>query len=414
MNGKSISQAALSTAAVLVILGAAGGASQAWAQTTPALAPFHSPFGADKDAASAEAADFNALMKLYDAYKDAKATEIKCIYTYMWDSKAYHDAYTAYDAALQQYLRDYSSVTYPAVGDLSSMRSVNWDYYAKDWKAVTDTLAREDKKSHLAGDCHDKTLPAPEPQSPTPPPEKPAPPPPAEEHWTVPLPPKPDTWENRPEIGMTSPWNGPFGGVQLVGMTSSVATVEYLDATDIRTNGFDDSGSGFGGGVNVGYDWQVGTNIVVGVVLDADIVGGVVNHHFAGGNFIGSDVDFTGSALIRGGLLATPDLLIYGETGVSLADESIKIDFGGPRTDESTITPGFSLGGGAEWMLPNPILPEFGSSSSVFVDYEHTWWSGSRLNTPAASPLFDYTWLPRSNTVTIGLRVQFGATRTFR
>jgi len=48
----------------------------------------------------------------------------------------------------------------------------------------------------------------------------------------------------------------------------------------------------------------------------------------AGGTFIGSTVDVTGSAQIRAGVLATPSLLLYGQTGLNVAGQRLQINFG--------------------------------------------------------------------------------------
>src|SRR5262249_37418665 len=82
------------------------------------------------------------------------------------------------------------------------------------------------------------------------------------------------------------PWTGTSGGFQLTGSWSRVKTNEFDAFTLIQTNGFADSGSGTGAGINFGYDWQIANNAVVGVVFDADMVSDKVAHTFANGTFI--------------------------------------------------------------------------------------------------------------------------------
>ena len=61
---------------------------------------------------------------------------------------------------------------------------------------------------------------------------------------------------------------GTFVGGQLVGSSSRVATNEYFALTGVQTNHFDDTGSGFGGGLNFGYNWMPwGNSMVAGVVF---------------------------------------------------------------------------------------------------------------------------------------------------
>ena len=202
---------------------------------------------------------------------------------------------------------------------------------------------------------------------------------------------------------------GPFGGVQVVGSWSGVRTNEYFAAPPgIRTNAFRDSGQGFGVGINWGYNWQPwGNNVVAGIVFDANLLNDEVRRKFAGGTFIRSTVNFTASAQVRAGVLATPNLLLYGQTGLSVANQQLKINFGGPVTNESQFTPGFSLGGGAEWQLPRPLFPGLGPTS-LFIDYRHTWWNTAMLKMPAASPLFNYDWRRQSDALMLGMRVRFG------
>jgi hypothetical protein len=203
-------------------------------------------------------------------------------------------------------------------------------------------------------------------------------------------------------------WTGPYGGAQAIGSWSRVSTNEFLAATGVQTSHLDDSGSGFGGGINGGYNWMPwGGNIVTGVVFDANGLSDKVNHTFPGGTFIGSTVNFEASADVRAGVLTSPNLLLYGQTGVSVADQRLQINFGGPITDTTQWTAGYNLGGGAEWMLPANTLP-WGRSTSLFVSYDHTWWNKASLTMPAASLPFNYTWLRQSDAVEVGFRIRFG------
>jgi hypothetical protein len=211
-----------------------------------------------------------------------------------------------------------------------------------------------------------------------------------------------------PSTTQTS-WTGPFGGAQFVLSISHVFTNEFSAATGVQTNHFSDSGNGFGGGINGGFNWMPwGGSIVTGVVFDANGLSDKVNHTFPGGTFIGSTVNFEGSADVRAGVLVTPSTLLYGQTGVSVSDQRLQINFGGPITDTTQWTAGYNLGGGAEWKLPATALP-WGRSTSLFVSYDHTWWSKASLGMPAASPFFNYTWLRQSDAVMAGLRIYFGA-----
>jgi hypothetical protein len=127
-----------------------------------------------------------------------------------------------------------------------------------------------------------------------------------------------------PHVELASWTPGLFVGAQFTGSSSSVTTSEFFSATGMRTNQFDDRASSFGGGVNFGYDWQPwGNNVVIGMVFDINAPNASVRHDFLGGNYIGSVVNFTASALARGGILVTPNVLLYGQTGISVANQPI-------------------------------------------------------------------------------------------
>jgi len=210
------------------------------------------------------------------------------------------------------------------------------------------------------------------------------------------------------KIGYLGRPTGPFMGAQFVGSSSQVGTTEFFAMTGEQTNHFNDTGSGFGGGINGGYNWMPwGGNIVTGLVFDANFLNDKVNHTLAGGASIGSTVNIEASADLRAGVLVMPSTLLSVQAGVSVADQRLQMNFGGPITDITQWTAGYNLGGGAEWMLPANVFP-WGRSTSLFINYAHTWWDKASLTMPAASPFFNYTWLRQSDAVEVGLRIQFG------
>ncbi len=199
-------------------------------------------------------------------------------------------------------------------------------------------------------------------------------------------------------------WRGGFVGAQVVGSWSDVHTTEFSRLTGLETNSFTDDGHGFGGGINGGYNWAPwNDDVIVGVVFDANFLNDRAPHVFAGGTFITSTVDFTASAQARVGRLVTPTTLLYVQTGVSVANQRLQINFGGEPTDESQLTPGYTAGFGGEFMLPG-ILP---SNMTLFANYQHTWWGAAELDAPAASPLSNFTWSRQSDVIEAGLRFRF-------
>jgi hypothetical protein len=86
------------------------------------------------------------------------------------------------------------------------------------------------------------------------------------------------------------------------------------------------------------------------VVFGVNFLNDKVQHTFPAGTFIASTVNFTASAQVRAGVLVTPGLLLFGQTGVSGANQRLQINFGGPVTDVDQFRGGFTAGFGGEWM----------------------------------------------------------------
>jgi len=125
------------------------------------------------------------------------------------------------------------------------------------------------------------------------------------------------------------------------------------------------SNGGVIGGGQVGYNYQFGTSIVIGV--EADIQGTSISSNNNGNNLVAYPSPFAGGSGIlvplaagvgtasvpwfgtvrgRAGWLITPTLLIYGTGGFAYGG----VNWGG----YTTTATGWTAGGGAEWMfLPN-------------------------------------------------------------
>lgn len=204
-----------------------------------------------------------------------------------------------------------------------------------------------------------------------------------------------------------SNWSGGQLGVFVAGSFSNVRTTERLDATGIVTNKFSDCCTGVGGGVDVGWQWQLPHGALLGLMLDAWFPNDQVSHSFAGGTYLRSTVDFTVTFQLRAGYAATPRLLLYGQTGLAVGGQTLKVNFGGPISSHDDTTIGPTLGIGVEWRPFDGPTGWFGRSPALFVEYDHIWWDDAHFNTPAASPAFNYSWSRESNVIKCGLRVRF-------
>jgi opacity protein-like surface antigen len=205
-----------------------------------------------------------------------------------------------------------------------------------------------------------------------------------------------------PPSGPAISWAGAFAGGQVVGSLSTVATSEFTAATGAVFHHFDSFAGGAGGGVDFGYNWLPSqNNWLVGVVADINFLSD------SGGRVFTTMDQLTGSGQVRVGFLAAPGLLCYGQTGLAIAKESLKVDFGGPITEQGRVIPGYAIGAGAEWALPIAPPAPLAAAPSLFVEYQHVWWGSSTLNMPAAVPSLNFAWQRESNTIKAGLRIHF-------
>jgi len=184
-----------------------------------------------------------------------------------------------------------------------------------------------------------------------------------------------------------------------------IRTASEVAAASAVSSWLSPSNGGFIGGGQVGYNYQLYTNFLVGI--EADIQGiaqgssGVNGANVAptgsGGNFwagftqVNRSLDYLGTVRGRVGYLFTPSLLVYGTGGLayggvnfstSIFDAGVRS--GGGRFDSPAIYTGaasysdtlvgWTAGGGVEWMfLPNwsakleYLYYDLGSVSNNFV-----------------------------------------------
>lgn len=202
----------------------------------------------------------------------------------------------------------------------------------------------------------------------------------------------------------------PAGGLRvgafIIKSWGHLRSTERLAATGDVTNQFSDTNDPIGGGLVIGYDFRLwGNSVVVGPFASFDWLHQSVNHTFANGSFLGTTSHWSTTVGARAGFAPTSSLLIYGLAGASWLNQDLNINFGGPVTSQNKTTPGFTLGAGVEYqpdMLKSLPLPV-----SVFLQYQHSWWADAHLDTPAASPLFNYTFRRDDDTFKLGVVVRF-------
>ena len=120
---------------------------------------------------------------------------------------------------------------------------------------------------------------------------------------------------------------------------------------------------GFIGGAQIGYNWQLGGPILLGLEADFNGHSNISSNNnafgYGGGN---SGSGYLGTVRGRIGFLATPTFLIYATGGLaygntwSSADNSYAYlaGYGGYNNNQNNFKAGWTGGGGLEWMFaPN-------------------------------------------------------------
>lgn len=204
------------------------------------------------------------------------------------------------------------------------------------------------------------------------------------------------------EAATGSPWTGPWIGVAALGGWSTSATSEFAAENGAAFHHFDTLGAGGGGVASFGYDWPLqGNRLTVGIVGDIGFL------HDPGGQVFRTTTNLTGSGGVRLGFAASPALLLYGQSGIAFANESVAIDLGGPTTQQNRFTPGIAVGAGGEYMIAAGRRAPIGKTLSLFTEFQHVWWAADTVDMPAAAPALDFQWRRQSNLVEAGARVHF-------
>jgi len=248
-------------------------------------------------------------------------------------------------------------------------------------------------------------------------------------------------------------WTGFYGGIQIGGGWSGDQAVNYspndvaaaavlngqvFSGSQPVPNGYRIRQSGAVGGVEAGYNWQAGSNWLVGV--EADFSWAEWDGKSSGANVIVSfpggaplqttaaeqSTDWYGTVRGRLGWLATPNLLLFGTGGFAYgrvdgsASYVSQIGFAiNPGViiacaanvpcftgSSSTISTGWTAGGGAEWMLDQHW--------SVKIEYQFVDLGTETVRIIAApfspgmiAPSFNAAFRDSFNVVRLGLNYRF-------
>jgi hypothetical protein len=200
--------------------------------------------------------------------------------------------------------------------------------------------------------------------------------------------------------------NGAFLGIYVIKATGSTVVTERFIRTDQITHEFSDSHDPAGVGINIAYaftPWN--NNFVLSPFVSLDYLNNTVNHDFAGGSFLGSTANVSGTAGVKIGPSITPDFWLYGIAGASVLNETLNVNFLPVTSSTNKTVAGGTVGAG--FAFRPGFLQNLGRPVSLFAEYHHTWWQDAQFNSPAASPLFNYNFRRADDVVKLGFNVHF-------
>jgi len=198
-------------------------------------------------------------------------------------------------------------------------------------------------------------------------------------------------------------WTGFYVGGNIGGAWGNV------DATDVTTGAtVSPNNSGFAGGFQVGYDYQMGP-WVIGLrnVFDGTSIsnGATISDPRVGfSGTVNSKVRWFDALTARAGYLVQPNVLLYAQGGAAWTDWSINaINGNGTQVGEISggNRTGWTVGGGAEWMF----LPHW----STFLEYNYMGF-GTRSATTTACLSGNCGYISAKSdlqTVLVGLNYKF-------
>lgn len=199
-------------------------------------------------------------------------------------------------------------------------------------------------------------------------------------------------------VGSTADWEGLYIGAAIGGIWADTA----YDGPTINTSAetFDYEANGGLASLYAGYNWQIEDSFVVGVegevswldlAFDANrITVGVL------GPWQYLSADWSGALSVRGGVLLTPDVLVYGKLGYSWTNFEMGSWGGTPVIDEGVV--GAVLAGvGTEVKLTENVTLR----GELAYNFAQDDVSASYL------PDSIYTYTPSYGTAKVGLSFKF-------
>jgi opacity protein-like surface antigen len=203
-------------------------------------------------------------------------------------------------------------------------------------------------------------------------------------------------------------WTG-FNFGFYTGTTAGFSKIDEYDSfTNVLAHAFGLRGDPLVAGVIAGYTfapWQ--SNFLLNPFVSMEYRPQTINQTFTGGTFIGTTTHWAATAGVKAGFLTSPDVFVYGLTGVGVLNQSLNVYLGGVNTSSNSTKPGLAVGGGVSFKPQ--VLQGFGMPIALFVEYQYIWWQDSHLDRPAASPFFNYVFKREDSAIRGGLTFYLNA-----
>ena len=166
-------------------------------------------------------------------------------------------------------------------------------------------------------------------------------------------------------------WTGFYVGGNLGGAFGNVEVSNVNNGATTSPNS-----SGFAGGGQFGYDYQIGPwvigirNLIDGADLSKSAT-------ISGAGTVNSHTNWFDTLTARGGYLVQPNLLLYAQGGAAWAQWNVTLNNSGVQVGQisGNSNTGWTVGGGVEWMF----VPHW----SAFLEYNYMGF-GTFSNTVAA------------------------------
>jgi outer membrane immunogenic protein len=221
-------------------------------------------------------------------------------------------------------------------------------------------------------------------------------------------------------------WTGPYVGLTLgygwadLEATNAYATVTGLGTASLPLTGYKTSENGVNGGITLGYNWYLSSNVVTGLEADASYgdykynsgtltANNVLNPRDTLSGSMSAGFDWFGTLRGRLGYLVRPETLIYGTGGLAWANAKASANYSytagagagvlAGSVSDSHLEWGWTLGAGVEDKINQHVSMKL---EYLYLDYSN---ANFEFSQPGVTVGFDAD--ASMHLVRLGMNYQF-------